>query len=163
MAESVTEFLNSHGIPPVLIIFLISLLPILELRGGLIAAAILSVDWYIALPVCFLGTILPVPFILLFIRKVFQWLKRLKFMKKTVEKIEVKAARKSASISKASIWGVFLFVAIPIPGTGAWTGSLIADILDIRIRKSLPAIVLGSLTAGVIMTVLSYFGVNILR
>ncbi|MBQ8533467.1 MAG: small multi-drug export protein [Clostridia bacterium] len=156
MAEQVTEFLNSHGIPPVLIVFLISLFPILELRGGLIAAAILSIDWYIALPVCIIGTMFPIPFILLFIRKIFQWLKKISFMKKTVEKLEIRAARKSASMNKASLWGLYIFVAVPLPGTGAWTGSLIADVLDLRIKNSLPVIFLGTLTAGVIMTVLSY-------
>lgn len=156
MAEQVTQFLNDHGVPSVLIILIISMLPVLELRGGLIAAAFLNIEWYIALPVCFIGTILPVPFILLFIRQIFQWLKKLKFMKRMVEKIEKSGKRKSASIKKASLWGVYIFVAVPLPGTGAWTGSLIADILDLRIRKSFPTIVLGSLTAGIIMTVLSY-------
>lgn len=162
MAQTVTAFLEQYGIPSVLIVFIISLLPILELRGGLIAAAILNIEWYIALPVCFLGTILPVPFILLFIRKIFSLLKKIKFMKRTVERIELRTARKSASMNKASLWGVFIFVAVPLPGTGAWTGSLIADILDLRIKKSFPVIALGSLTAGIIMTLLSYFGVNIL-
>lgn len=83
-------------------------------------------------------------------------------MKRTVERIELRTARKSASMNKASLWGVFIFVAVPLPGTGAWTGSLIADILDLRIKKSFPVIALGSLTAGIIMTLLSYFGVNIL-
>ena len=77
-------------------------------------------------------------------------------MKKTVEKLEIRAARKSASMNKASLWGLYIFVAVPLPGTGAWTGSLIADVLDLRIKNSLPVIFLGTLTAGVIMTVLSY-------
>ena len=156
MAETVTNFLNQHGIPPILIVILISLLPILELRGGLIAAAILSIEWYIALPVCIVATMLPIPFILFFIRKVFQWMKKINFMKRTVERLEVRAARKSASMNKASLLGLYIFVAVPLPGTGAWTGALIADVLDLRIKNSFPAIFLGTVTAGIIMTVVSY-------
>lgn len=156
MAESLTNFLVNHGIQPVLVIFLMSMLPLIELRGGLIAAMLLGIEWYIALPVCFVGTIIPVPFILLFIRQIFKLLKKIRIFERLVTKIELRTKRKSMSMKNKSLFGVFLFVAIPIPGTGAWTGSLIADILDLRIKKSMPAIAAGCLAAGIIMTVLSY-------
>ncbi|MGN1081562.1 MAG: COG2426 family protein [Acutalibacteraceae bacterium] len=156
MAETVTNFLIGHGIQPVLVVFIISMLPLLELRGGIFAAMLLGIPWYIALPVCFAGTVIPVPFILLFIRQIFKWLKKIKPLEKLITKIEVRTARKSMSMKRKSLLGVFIFVAVPIPGTGAWTGSLIADILDLRIKRSFPVIMAGCLVAGIIMTVFSY-------
>lgn len=154
MLDAVLEALK--GIPDELIIFIISLLPILELRGGLVAAAILGVDPWIALPICFIGNIVPIPFILLFIRKILSILKKTKLFKKLVEKIEAKAEKNKEKITKYAKWGLFIFVALPLPGTGGWTGALVADALDIHVKKSLPIITLGVLTAGVIMTVLCY-------
>ena len=155
MLESVLELLQ--GIPEELIVFLISLLPILELRGGLIAASLLGIEYWVALPICIIGNLLPIPFILLFIRKVLSWLKKTKPFKKLVEKIEEKAEKNKGKITKYAKWGLFLFVAIPLPGTGAWTGALVADALDIHVKKSFPVIALGVLTAGVIMVIFAYF------
>lgn len=155
MLESVLELLQ--GIPEELIVFLISLLPILELRGGLIAASLLGIEYWVALPICIIGNLLPIPFILLFIRKVLSWLKKTKPFKKLVEKIEEKAEKNKGKITKYAKWGLFLFVAIPLPGTGAWTGALVADALDIHVKKSFPVIALGVLTAGIIMVIFAYF------
>ena len=155
MLESVLELLQ--GIPEELIVFLISLLPILELRGGLIAASLLGIEYWVALPICIIGNLLPIPFILLFIRKVLSWLKKTKPFKKLVEKIEEKAEKNKGKITKYAKWGLYLFVAIPLPGTGAWTGALVADALDIHVKKSFPVIALGVLTAGVIMVIFAYF------
>ena len=140
------------------IIFLISMVPILELRGGLLAAgpAFFNVAMWKAIPICVLGNIIPVPFILLLITPLFNWMKGTKRLKPFVEKMETRAMSKSDKIEKYEFWGLVLFVGIPLPGTGAWTGSLIASLLGIRFRKALPAIVLGILLATVIMTVLSY-------
>ena len=140
------------------IIFLISMVPILELRGGLLAAgpALLDVPMWHAIPICFIGNLVPIPFILLLITKIFDWMKGTKKLKPLVEKLEHKAMSQSANIEKYEFWGLVAFVGIPLPGTGAWTGSLIAALLGIRFRKAFPAIVLGLVIATVIMTVLSY-------
>ena len=140
------------------IIFLISMVPILELRGGLLAAgpALLDVPMWQAIPICFIGNLVPIPFILLLITKIFDWMKGTKKLKPLVEKLEHKAMSQSANIEKYEFWGLVAFVGIPLPGTGAWTGSLIAALLGIRFRKAFPAVVLGVLLAAFLMTVLSY-------
>ncbi|MBQ8304073.1 MAG: small multi-drug export protein [Clostridia bacterium] len=155
MVETVVEFLREY-VSAELVVFIISLLPILELRGGLIAAAIVGIEWYVALPICIIGNMLPIPFVLLFIRKIFEWLKKIKFMKKIVEKLDERAKKKSESINKFILWGLFTFVAIPLPGTGAWTGALVADILDVRFKKAFPIIFVGVVTAGLIVSLVSY-------
>ena len=140
------------------IIFWISMVPILELRGGLLAAgpALLDVPMWQAIPICFIGNLVPIPFILLLITKIFDWMKGTKKLKPLVEKLEHKAMNQSANIEKYEFWGLVAFVGIPLPGTGAWTGALIAALLGIRFRKAFPAIVLGLVVATVIMTILSY-------
>ena len=155
MVESVTNFLKEY-LSAELVVFIISLLPILELRGGLIAAAIVGIDWYVALPICIIGNMLPIPFVLLFIRKIFEWLKKIRFMKNIVEKLDERAKKKSETINKFIVWGLFLFVAIPLPGTGAWTGALVADVLDVRFKKAFPVIFAGVVTAGLIVSFVSY-------
>lgn len=157
MAESLTNYFQELGLAPELVIFVVSLLPIIELRGGLIAAAILGVEWYVALPLCIVGNMLPIPFILLFIRKVFGWLKKITWLQGTIEKLETKTRKKGEKIQKKRLLGLMLFVGIPLPGTGAWTGALAADLLDLRMKHSLPAIALGVVLASVIMLVVSYF------
>ncbi len=152
--QSIVNSLNS-AVAPELIIFLISMLPILELRGGMLAASVLQVDWPVALLICYIGNLLPIPFILLFIRKIFEWMKNTRFVK-LIHRLEERAARKSASITKYKTLGLFLFVAIPIPGTGAWMGALIAALMEMRLKHALPAIILGVVTAGLLMAVLSY-------
>ena len=155
MVESAVEFLREY-LSAELVVFIISMLPIFELRGGLIAAAIVGIEWYIAFPICVIGNMLPIPFVLLFIRKIFDWLKKFKLFKKMVEKIDARARKKSESITKYVLWGFFAFVAIPLPGTGAWTGALVADILDVRIKKAFPVIFVGVITAGLIISFISY-------
>ena len=139
------------------IVFIISMIPILELRGALLVAGpLLGVPVAKAIPLCILGNIIPVPFILLLITKIFDWMKGTKRLKPVVEKLEKKAMSQSANIEKYEFWGLVAFVGIPLPGTGAWTGALIAALLGIRFRKAFPAIVLGLVVATVIMTILSY-------
>lgn len=141
-----------------LTVFIISMVPILELRGGLLAAspALLNVDMWRAIPLCMIGNILPVPFILLLITPIFNWLRGTKLFRPLVEKLEKRALSKSDQIEKYEFWGLLLFVGIPLPGTGAWTGALIASLLGVKLKKSFPAIALGVLMAACIMTVLSY-------
>lgn len=137
-------------------IFILSLLPIIELRGGLIAASLLKVSFIKAFIVCYIGNILPVPFILWFIRRIINWMKNVKIFKKIVIWIENKVEKKKGQIEKYGFWGIVLFVGIPLPGTGAWTGSLIAAMLNMNKKKSFIAAALGVLIAGIIMSIFSY-------
>ena len=140
------------------VIFVISMIPILELRGGLLAAgpAFLDVEMWRAIPICIVGNLIPVPFILLLITKIFSWLQGTKLFRPMVEKMERKAMSKKDQIEKYEFWGLLFFVGIPLPGTGAWTGSLIAALLGIKFKKAFPAVILGVLLAAFLMTILSY-------
>ncbi len=139
-----------------LIAFIVSLLPVLELRGGLIVAKLLEVDFLKAFLICFIGNLLPIPFILIFIRKIFSLLKKNRKVEELITKLEARSIRKADSVKKYRLWGLFILVAIPLPGTGAWTGALIADLLDIRIKHSFPVIAIGVFVAGLIISALSY-------
>ncbi|MBP5154221.1 MAG: small multi-drug export protein [Lachnospiraceae bacterium] len=145
-----------QGLPPSLIVFLVSMVPLIELRGGLIAAALLRMPVWEGVLWCLLGNMIPVPLILLFITPLFNWMKTTKLFRPMVEKMEQRSLGKSEKIQKYEFWGLVLFVGIPLPGTGAWTGSLIAALLGIRFRKALPAVYLGLLVATAIMCVISY-------
>ncbi len=154
-AQTIVDFFRDK-IPPELIIFFISMLPVLELRGGLIAAKLLGVEFVPAFIICYIGNIIPVPFILLFIRKIFQFLRDKKGFSKIIEKLEIRSMRQSEKVKRWRDWGLLAFVAIPLPGTGGWTGALIAALMDIRIKKSFPIIAIGVLIAGIIMSVIAY-------
>lgn len=147
-----------------LIVFIISLMPLLELRGGLIAAAILNVEYLKAGILCIIGNIIPIPFILLFLKKVFSVMERFKPTKKVVVWLEDKAKKNKPKIDKYGFWGLVLFVGIPLPGTGAWTGSLVASVFEMDYKKSLLAIFLGIILAFIIMSIVSYGVIgNIIR
>ena len=150
-----TETLGAY-VSRELIIFIISMIPILELRGGLIAASLLQVPITTAVPLCIIGNVIPVPFILLFIRQIFKALRNVKGIGKIVNKLEKRAMGKSDSIKKYEFWGLVLFVGGPLPGTGAWTGSLIAALLEVDFKKAILAVLLGIVMATVIMSVVSY-------
>ena len=144
-----------HIMPAELVCFIVSLFPILECRGGLIVAKLLGVNLLTALPICIIGNILPVPFILLLLNKIFQIFKRTKHHK-LVDKIEAHAMKKSESLSRGEFLGLLLFVGIPLPGTGAWTGSMIAALLGMDRKRSSVAIGLGVLLAAFIISVIFY-------
>ena len=139
-----------------LLVFLISMVPILECRGGLLASAGLGVDIVKAVPICILGNLIPVPFILWFITPIFNWMKKTRLFRPLVEKIEKKAEGKTDKLENGAFWALVLFVGIPLPGTGAWTGSLIASMLNMKFKKAFPAVIIGVLLATVIMSVFSY-------
>ncbi len=159
MAESIAQALIDRfgdSISSEVLVFLISMLPILELRGGMIAARLLGLPLLKAFLVCYIGNLLPVPLILLFIRRIFLWLKKFSFVNGTIDRLEARSVRKAVTVQKYRLWGLLLLVAIPLPGTGAWTGALVADLLDIRIKHALPVIALGVLIAGAIMSAVTY-------
>ena len=133
------------------------MIPIVELRGALLVAGpILGVPVVEAIPLSIIGNIVPVPFILLLITPIFAWMKGTKKLKPLVEKLEARAMSKKDQIEKYEFWGLVLFVGIPLPGTGAWTGSLVAALLGIKFKKAFPAIMLGICMATVIMWFVSY-------
>ena len=122
----------------------------------MIAATLLGINFYKALVICFLGNILPIPFVLMLLNKIFDLLKKWKPTKKLVEKIEKKIISKRSQLDKYGYLGLLLFVGIPLPGTGAWTGSGLAVLLGMNRKKSFIFIVLGVLLAEIIMSIFSY-------
>lgn len=146
------EFLNTT-LGKALITFLISMVPVIELRGGIPYGIAAGLDPWVAFAASVLGNMLPVPFILLFVRKVLNWMKRYPKLARIAEKLEARAAKKSSKVRQSSeLVGLCLFVAIPLPGTGAWTGALVAALMGMRMKRSLPAIFLGVIVAGVLIT-----------
>ena len=168
-SQNLSQYISPEGA-----VFIISMIPLLELRGGLLAASLLKISAAKAIPLCIVGNIIPIPFILLFIRQIFKVLKKTKLFRGLVIKLEDRAMRKSDQVKKYEFWGLMLFmgksdqikryeflglllfVGVPLPGTGAWTGSLIASLLEIDIKKSSLAIFCGIIMATVIMYVVSY-------
>lgn len=141
---------------------LVSMIPIVELRGGLPFGVALGLPYPVAFTAAVIGNILPAPFIVVYIRRIFQWMRRrLPRFNGVVDKLENKAHLKGNKVNKYKYLGLFLFVGVPLPGTGAWTGSLAAAFLDMPLRKALPSIIAGVILAGCIMTGLTYLGVNL--
>ena len=149
--DNLSQFISAE-----MVIFIISMVPILELRGGLLAASLLKIPAATAIPICIIGNIIPIPFILLFIRQIFKLMKKTKIFHGLIEKLENRAMGKSDQIKKYEFWGLMLFVGIPLPGTGAWTGSLIAALLGMKFKKAFPAVIVGICMATVIMWFISY-------
>ena len=165
MAETLANYivdLLQNKIPGEIIAFLVSLLPILELRGGLIAANLLGVKLIPAFVICFIGNMLPIPFILLFIEKIFDWLRDKKGLGKIVRYCEKKADKNKDKIEKYGLWGLFILVVIPLPGTGAWTGALVSALMRLDMKKSLPVIAAGVVGAGIIVSLIMYGAVDAL-
>ena len=156
------EWLTDTTVGQFVFTMLVSMIPIIELRGGLPFGVALGLPSHLAFPAAVLGNLLPAPFIIVFIRRIFalmrHYMPRLNGM---VDKLEAKAHLKGATMLKYQHIGLWLFVAIPLPGTGAWTGSLAAAFLDMRLKKALPAVILGVITAGCIMLALTHVGINL--
>lgn len=136
--------------------FITSIMPILECRGGMIVAKIFDIPFIKAFLICYIGNMIPMPFILLFIRKILEFMKKHNILKKFIEKMEGRADKNRDKIMRYKQWGLLLFIAIPLPGTGGWTGSLFAALLDIDFKKALPIVALGVFVADLIMSVLTY-------
>jgi len=136
-----------------LMTFLMAMLPVLELRGAIPYAFANDLGAVEAFVAAVLGNMVPVPFIILFIRKIFAFLKKhIKPLGSLVDKLEARAQDKAELVHKYELLGLMILVAIPLPGTGAWTGALVAAVLDIRLRHAIPAILLGVINAGIIVT-----------
>lgn len=156
LCQTIQEFLTAHGIPDWLVVFLISLCPILECRLGMFTAIVLlGMNPFVGFIISFLGNILPIPFILLLINWIFEILKKVPGINKIVFWLEDKTLKKRDKIDKYGVWGLLLFVAIPLPGTGGWTGALLASLLHLDKKKSFGVISIGVFIAGLIISVLS--------
>lgn len=145
-----------------LITFLISMVPVIELRGAIPIALAKDIEPWVAFMLAVFGNMLPVPFILVFVRSVFQWMKKYEKLGRIVTKLEARAESKSESVRKYELVGLCILVAIPLPGTGAWTGALVAALMKMRIRRALPTIFVGVVIAGVIVTLVSVLGIHAL-
>lgn len=150
-------WLTSTTLGKLIATFFISMAPIIELRGGLPYGIALGLDYPVALAAAVLGNMVPVPFIIVYIRHVFTWLrKRGKWWDEKITRLEKKAHLKGRVVRKYSTIGLCILVAIPLPGTGAWTGALVAAVLDMRLKKAIPAIFLGVCIAAAIMTMVTF-------
>lgn len=137
--------------------FLIAMVPVLELRAAIPAGVIAGLPIPFALIVSVIGNLVPIPFIILFIRKIFKWMQsKSERLARIVKHFEDKAESKKEQVLKYQFWGLMIFVAIPLPGTGAWTGALIAAMLDMQLKRAFPSIAMGVLTAACIVTILTY-------
>ena len=156
LCQTIQEFLTAHGIPDWLVVFIISLCPVLECRLGMFTAIVLlGMNPFAGFIISFLGNILPIPFILLLINWIFKVLKKVPGINKIIFWLEEKTLKKRDKIDKYGIWGLLLFVAIPLPGTVGWTGALLASLLQLDKKKSFGVISIGVFIAGLIISVLS--------
>lgn len=137
-------------------LFIVSMIPLIELRGAVILGAALDMPWLKVFVICVLGNLLPIPFIILFIKRILYMLKRFPVFDRFIGWYEGRLIKQSERMGALTFWALALFVGIPLPGTGAWTGAGIAALLNIRLRRAFPAIVAGVLIAGVIMTAAAY-------
>ena len=151
-----------NALHTIVLTFLISMVPVLELRGAIPFGVANGLPPLAALAVAVCGNLVPVPFIILFIRSIFAWLRTWKSLRGLVEKLESRAEKKSETVKKYAWIGLCILVAIPLPGTGAWTGALVAALMNMRLKQAMPAIILGVIIAGLIMTVVSYGFVHLL-
>lgn len=150
-------WLTSTTLGKLIATFFISMVPVIELRGGLPYGITLGLDYPLALTAAVLGNMVPVPFIIVYIRHIFTWLrKRSKWWDEKIARLEKKAHLKGRVVRKYSTIGLCILVAIPLPGTGAWTGALVAAVLDMRLKKAIPAIFLGVCIAAAIMTMVTF-------
>lgn len=141
----------------ILATFLVSMVPVIELRGAIPIGVGYGLDYWLVVAIAIIGNLVPVPFIILFIRKIFElmrkWSKKLDAL---VTKLENRAESKADVVQKYAFWGLFILVAIPLPGTGAWTGALVAAMLDMRLKRAFPAIALGVVGAAAIVTFVTF-------
>ena len=157
MIDAIKNFFT-ESVGKELAVFFCSMIPIIECRGAVPLGCGLGLPWWETFLLAFCGNLLPVPFILLLIEKIILWMEnsKVKAFQKFASFLRRKVERNKGKIEKYSYWGLILFVAIPLPGTGAWTGSLIAALLGLDVKKSTLAAAAGVLLSCTIMTILSY-------
>lgn len=147
-----------------LMTLLISMAPVLELRGAIPVATAHGLEPWVAITVSIVGNLIPVPFIVIFIRKIFTWMqKKSPWLGALVARMEKRAKAKSATVERCEFWGLLILVAIPLPGTGAWTGSMVAAMMDMRLKRAFPPIALGVTAAGLIVAIVTYGAFGLLN
>ena len=141
----------------ILLTFLVAMVPVVELRGAIPFGVVRGLNLWTAIIASVLGNLVPVPFIILFIRRIFAWMRaHMPKLDGLVTRMEKKAEKNRAAVEKYAFWGLAILVAIPLPGTGAWTGALVAAMMEMRLKSAFPAIVIGVVIAGVIVSVVTY-------
>ena len=141
----------------ILLTFLVAMVPVVELRGAIPFGVVRGLNLWTAIIASVLGNLIPVPFIILFIRKIFAWMRaHMPKLDGLFIRMEKKAEKNRAAVEKYAFWGLVILVAIPLPGTGAWTGALVAAMMEIRLKRAFPAIAIGVAIAGVIVSVITY-------
>lgn len=141
----------------ILLTFLVAMVPVVELRGAIPFGVVRGLNLWTAIIASVLGNLVPVPFIILFIRRIFEWMRaHMPKLDGLVTRMEKKAEKNRAAVEKYAFWGLAILVAIPLPGTGAWTGALVAAMMEMRLKRAFPAIVIGVVIAGVIVSVVTY-------
>lgn len=151
------DWLMDTTVGNMLLTALMSMVPVVELRGGIPFGVALGLTHWQALLAAMIGNIIPLPFIVVYIRRIFQWMrKHMPRLDRLVDKLETKAHLKGKTVTKYKYLGLMIFVAIPLPGTGGWTGALVAAFLDMRLRRAMPALVLGVIIAGFLVTGITY-------
>ena len=151
------NFFQNSFIGKIIFTLLWSMVPVVELRGAIPIGVGLDLPLWVAILVSVVGNMIPVPFIILFIRHIFKWMRKVsKTFARIVDKMEEKAEKHKDKVTKYGFWGLFILVAIPLPGTGAWTGALVAAMMDLRLKTALPAIFLGVIGAAIIVSVVTY-------
>lgn len=153
--EGFFDFFNFAG-GKELALFLVSMVPLIELRGSIILGAAMGMAPIPVFLISVVGNLLPIPFIIIFGEKILNWLKTLRPFRKLALWYEAKLLKKSEKVTKGALVGLCLFVGIPLPGTGAWSGSVIAALLNMKMRQAFPAIALGVLLAGVLVSLGAY-------
>ncbi len=150
------EWINNSIGGEFLMTILVSMLPVVELRGGIPFGVSMGLSLPMAVTASVIGNMLPVPFLVLFTRKVFEWLRQhIPKLDRFICALENRAKSKMAVVKKYRFWGLLILVAIPLPGTGAWTGALVAAVMNLRMKKSMPAIFCGVLVAAAIVTLVT--------
>ncbi len=140
-----------------LITFFMAMVPVIELRGAIPYGVISGLSVPAAFIIAVTGNLVPIPFLVVFTRKVFEWLRtKSEWLDRMVRKLEAKAEKNQEVVNRYKFWGLVVLVAIPLPGTGAWTGALVAAMMDMRLKNAMPAIILGVIIAGVIVTTVTY-------
>ena len=151
------SFLYSTYIGKIILTLLWSMVPVVELRGAIPIGVRLGLPLWFSIVVSVVGNLIPVPFIMLFIRKIFKWMRRVnKNFARIVDKMEEKANKHRDKVTRYGFWGLFILVAVPLPGTGAWTGALVAAIMELRFKTALPAIFAGVIGAAIIVSFVTY-------
>lgn len=144
----------------ILMTFLMAMVPVIELRGAIPYGVLQGLSIGEALAVSIAGNLAPIPVLIVFTRRVFEWLKgKSTHLNRLVLKLEAKAESKKETVEKWEFLGLVILVAIPLPGTGAWTGALVAAMMDMRLKRAFPAVVIGVIIAGIIVSIVT-FGVD---